>query len=485
MNPFEELTNRRLKRIDEINKMSGADLDQLLSTKPPIVTAADIDSPLADAIRQNGPVHDPSKNVIDPEELEDAYFDKSWDYDQLSKEGLFNVQGYAPRRYVREYVHELVMVKNKLVVVVAGTEDDLFDAVGDRRWVRRSESVDSIPHGVIRIITTINDEPSGEAYDLTEQEYAIALRDEIATKPIEAVVLIDQEGKLKFLDEITNVPVYRGKKISHVKKIPIFHIHTENWEWVEKCRNGQAGMQLKKEVFERVAGKDAPVVAETDRIGCVESASDIRKEHREWLWKGYLGRNKVAHFGGASTEGKSPVTLDIIARVTSGADWPDGTRNELGPQSAILLAAEDDWSDTIIPRLEIAGANLAKVKRFFVKQQTVELTPSLDNDCQRLEQEIEHIGDVALVVIDPITNYLGSKKMNMEEEIRGGILMPLSQLAKNKHCAVITVGHLNKRGSEVTVLQRLMGAAAANELRITFERPFKSGYRRFIIPEPR
>lgn len=209
-----------------------------------------------------------------------------------------------------------------------------------------------------------------------------------------------------------------------------------------------------------LTSQEKPVVQEDGRVGCLERASDIGIEHREWLWPGYLGRNKVTHFGGASTEGKSPVTLDLIARVTSGSDWPDGSKNTMGPQSAILLAAEDDWKDTINPRLKVAGANLDKVYRFIVKQKTVEITPSLDSDCQRLEQQIGQAGDVALVVIDPITNYLGSKKMNMEDEIRGGILMPLSQLAKNKHCAVVTVGHLNKRGSEVTVLQRLMGCAA-------------------------
>jgi hypothetical protein len=50
--------------------------------------------------------------------------------------------------------------------------------------------------------------------------------------------------------------------------------------------------------------------------------------------------------------------------------------------------------------------------------------------------------------------------MNMEEEIRGGILMPLSLVAKTHDVAIVTVGHLNKRGNEAGVLQRLMGCAA-------------------------
>lgn len=234
----------------------------------------------------------------------------------------------------------------------------------------------------------------------------------------------------------------------------------------EDERDWDFGLTVEDEDGRRYFVRKSPATGEfeavdgDDRVGRTQKASSISKEHREWLWPGYLGRNKVAHFGGASTEGKSPVTLDIAARVSAGLVWPDGAANELGPKSVIILAAEDDWADTIIPRLELAGANLNNIHRFYVNHQTVEITPSLDADCQRLEQQIKSIGNVALVVIDPITNYLGAKKMNAEEEIRGGILMPLSLIARQHDCSIITVGHLNKRGNEAAVLQRLMGCAA-------------------------
>jgi hypothetical protein len=50
--------------------------------------------------------------------------------------------------------------------------------------------------------------------------------------------------------------------------------------------------------------------------------------------------------------------------------------------------------------------------------------------------------------------------MNKEEDIRGNISMPLKALAQDRGVCVITVGHLNKRDKEATVLQRSMGAAA-------------------------
>ena len=73
---------------------------------------------------------------------------------------------------------------------------------------------------------------------------------------------------------------------------------------------------------------------------------------------------------------------------------------------------------------------------------------------------LRSLDDVALIVLDPITNYLGKQGMNKEEDIRGNISMPLKALAQERHICIITVGHLNKRDKDATVLQRSMGAAA-------------------------
>jgi len=416
--------DRLQKRFDETKAMSFADLEQRLSTIPPLRRAADIKSPIADVIRPEQIVN-PSVNVAE-----------GIDYTKEQKQrwGTItggDVIGYPAVSYlICERLFPLIEAGKKVAVI---GEDEGFD-----------DSVDDcdLASGICTFYGS-----------LSNQDDALALRDEIALGNVDAVVLLNQEGKLDHINMIEAVPVYRGTKVVMTKRLPIFHVHGEQWVWNDEKERFQFNTVFAP--FEKVIEQH-----EDDRVGWVERASDIRKEHREWLWPGYLGCNKVAHFGGASTEGKSPVTLDIAARVSAGLDWPDGTKNMSGPKAVILLAAEDDWSDTIVPRLEVAGADLNNIYRFSVKQQAVEITPSLDSDCQRLEKQIAQVGNVALIVIDPITNYLGRAKMNLEEEIRGGILMPLSQVAKNHHCSIVTVGHLNKRGSEATVLQRLMGCAA-------------------------
>jgi hypothetical protein len=137
----------------------------------------------------------------------------------------------------------------------------------------------------------------------------------------------------------------------------------------------------------------------------LESYQQIPKEHLQPMWPGYIPFGKLVHLAGDSGEGKSPLTLDLIARVTSGADWPDGTKNALGPRPVILLASEDDPNDTICPRLELAGADLSRVfdAKITKGQDRDEILLALDRDLQQLIAAAAGLPDLALMIIDPIT----------------------------------------------------------------------------------
>jgi hypothetical protein len=180
-----------------------------------------------------------------------------------------------------------------------------------------------------------------------------------------------------------------------------------------------------------------------------------------WLWKPYLPMGKLVHWGGNSSQAKSPAVVDLCARVSIGAAWPDGTPNLLGPRSVILLNVEDDLEDTILPRYRLAGGD--KTKLFYVKGTRVvdgtERGVILAEDMLRLEILARSIPDLALIGIDPATNYLGSLKMNAEEQVRA-MLTPLAVLAGKLDIVAITIGHFNRREAGTDVLHRLMGAAA-------------------------
>jgi putative DNA primase/helicase len=208
---------------------------------------------------------------------------------------------------------------------------------------------------------------------------------------------------------------------------------------------------------------DAPIGDSAGGIA-YRRASDIQSKPIHWLWRGRIARGKVSMLAGNPGLGKSQVTSSMAAVVTTGGAWPvDRARCELG--NVVFLSAEDDPADTIRPRLEAAGADLARV---FILDAVVEgyradggevrRAFNLTKDLARLDELLVKIGDVALIVIDPITAYLGDADSHKNAEIRA-LLSPLSDLAAKHGAAVVCVSHLNKGGSG-EALMRVTGSLA-------------------------
>lgn len=191
---------------------------------------------------------------------------------------------------------------------------------------------------------------------------------------------------------------------------------------------------------------------------------DIAAKPIHWLWPGRFARGKVSMIAGNPGLGKSQITASLAATVTTGGRFPvDGTTCDLG--NVVFLSAEDDPADTIRPRLEAARADLT---RCYMLDAVVDDGPldstgptrsfSLQTDLARLGTMLDEIGGAALIVIDPITAYLGGVDSHKNAEIRA-LLAPLSVLAEQHGAAVVCVSHLNKNaGSEA--LLRVTGSLA-------------------------
>src|SRR5690242_10534713 len=89
-------------------------------------------------------------------------------------------------------------------------------------------------------------------------------------------------------------------------------------------------------------------------------ASEIDMEPVNWLWPGRVALGKHTCLAGEPGAGKSQVTIDLAARVSMGAPLPCGEGTAL-QGNVIILSAEDSDSDTIVPRLHAAGADLGRV----------------------------------------------------------------------------------------------------------------------------
>ena len=131
----------------------------------------------------------------------------------------------------------------------------------------------------------------------------------------------------------------------------------------------------------------------------------------------------------------------------------------------IILSAEDDAEDTIRPRLEAAGADLDRIYLLQAIRgedgnngEIYTRGFSLVSDTDRLAGLIGKIGNVDLVVIDPITAYMGATDSHRNAEVRS-LLAPLQALAQTLNPAVIAVSHLTK-AQGVEALQRIQGSIA-------------------------
>src|SRR5215211_8806832 len=90
-----------------------------------------------------------------------------------------------------------------------------------------------------------------------------------------------------------------------------------------------------------------------------ELLSGVEPEKVSWLWPSWLALGKLALVDGDPGLGKSAMTLDLAARVSSGRGFPDGAECESA--GVVLLSAEDGLADTIRPRLDAAGADTSKI----------------------------------------------------------------------------------------------------------------------------
>src|SRR5262249_42417376 len=157
-----------------------------------------------------------------------------------------------------------------------------------------------------------------------------------------------------------------------------------------------------------------------------ESCADTEMTRVNWLWSNHLARGKLTMLAGESALGKSQISIYLAAALTKTGEWPDGDTAPSG--SVIMLSAEDAINDTIVPRLAPAGADLSRVHclkciRVEGKTQSFNIQTNMD----LIANKVCEIGNVALVVIDPVTAYLGSEiDSHRTTEVRAALL-PLEQ----------------------------------------------------------
>lgn len=201
-------------------------------------------------------------------------------------------------------------------------------------------------------------------------------------------------------------------------------------------------------------------ISDRGSLAKLRTFSSIQPRPLNWLWPGRIPLGKLTIICGDPGNGKSLITIDLAARVSTGSCFPDGAGCQQG--SVVLLSAEDDQADTIRPRLDAAGANvknvhwLEAVRNVTSDGKQIETAFSLERDIEALGEALYRTG-ARLVVIDPISAYLGGTDSRNNSAVRG-LLSPLAGLAAKYGTAVVAVTHLRK--SSGTAINRIVESLA-------------------------
>lgn len=212
-------------------------------------------------------------------------------------------------------------------------------------------------------------------------------------------------------------------------------------------------------------------------------ASEIEMKKINWLWSSRIARGKITMISGNPGLGKSQLIAYITGVITNSGTFADKTECIGG--NVIILSAEDDAADTIVPRLKAANANLTKVNiiESVHKNNKQYQQFNLSTDISALEKLLLTLGDVAAIFIDPISAYLGDIDDHKNSQVRS-VLSPLSKLAEKYQVAIICISHHNKSGSPEALLRVLgsIGFVAAARAAFAVIKDPDDENRRYFLP---
>lgn len=221
--------------------------------------------------------------------------------------------------------------------------------------------------------------------------------------------------------------------------------------------------------------------------------TDIEYVERQVLWPGYLYMGDVAQLVGKGKVGKGRMYRNVVARLSNG--WPmppfdpfDGTVIPDGeyewdrvggrfcwvgvPMQAILICPEDNEGAEVKASLTAEGADQGMIDCMSAVMprgdgDTSRSTFSMPRDFGQLGERIAELGNVGLVVIDPLMA-TATKTVSFNQQVRNTILTPMQELARVSGPAFWVVNHFTGGVTESNMIDHIAGSKGVEQaLRVT------------------
>jgi len=268
----------------------------------------------------------------------------------------------------------------------------------------------------------------------------------------------------------------------HAEKDPSFEVkrHTDgHWYWFDWHNQGQAGfsgtiidyyvqvrglsvgdairlIREREGIHEspappaRPAVPNAPAIRERIVKLVTRPLSSVSSRETFYLIQDRIPMGMFTLIVGGGGAGKSTFLTEVACRVSRGEPLPGATRALVPAGSTIYITTENQPEEVSRPRAIACRGDLARI--FYVRNVLV----SLDNGPGELQildigqhlpalsKSMEDIGDVRIIIIDPLISHINEKIDDGRAKPVRQLLDTLSDFAERKKIAILGVSHVAK-----------------------------------------
>lgn len=277
-----------------------------------------------------------------------------------------------------------------------------------------------------------------------------------------ATTMVCQDGRDRLFVFSTNAEpfeTYVKTKHNSYNKITAYATlnHSGNFqEAVKSLRSQGYGTQP----VEDKPLEDKPSETNSMSYVCMD---DVEEQQIDWVWPEKIARGELCIIAGEPGASKTMVAADLAARVSRGDSVPLGDE-PICKGNVVFLTSENDPAKVLRPRLVAAGADLTKV--FLISSSLTEVDNNgkmkkkhvaLAEDAEKIGRIMGEIDDVVLLIIDPISEYMGKKDANNNADVRD-MLATLTDHVRSHNVAILAIAHFNKKTDVTSASSRINGS---------------------------